>query len=99
MTRQRTILQRFLPPWAPPKARYARVGDYVLLRGATETRVRLALVEDRSKDGQRIQVRKWNDSHKAWHPSTTWIARSVVVAVVGNVAETTTTPPEGLEGP
>jgi hypothetical protein len=93
MTNPRTVLQRFLPPWAPPKPPRARVGDYVLLRGAQATHVFLALVEDRSKDGKRIQVRRWNESRKAWYRKTKWVERSVVVSVIGKVTENVNSDP------
>ena len=93
MTRYRTVLQRFLPPWAPPKPRRARVGDYVLLRSAQATHVFLALVEDRSMDRQRIQVRRWNETHKAWYRQTKWVERSLVVAVIGKVTQNVNSDP------
>jgi hypothetical protein len=93
MAQPRTILQRYLPPWAPPKAAFARVGDYVLLRVQRDQRVHLALVEDRSRDGKRIQVRRWNESHKAWYRQTKWIERRLVVAVIGKVTENVNSDP------
>lgn len=88
MTPPRTILQRFLPPWAPPKAPWTRVGDYIVMPGIRgDRRSTLALVEDRSLDRKRLQVRPWNAKQQQWSRQTTWILRHRVIAVVGKVTD------------
>ena len=86
MRRQPTILEKYLPPWAPIKPYYARVGDYVLVRG-TNRHQRLALVEDSSLDRQQIYIRTWIETRQVWSPNARWIQRTAVVAVVGKVAK------------
>jgi len=86
MTRYLTILEKYLPPWAPRTPRYARVGDYVLIRGKIRG-PRLALVEDSSRDRQQIYIRPWIETRRVWAPHGRWILRTAVVAVVGKVGK------------
>jgi hypothetical protein len=82
MSKQRTILEKYLPPWAPLKPRFARVGDRVLYRYTNGRQYGLGLVEDAALDRKRLFVRPWVETRKVWGEKPRWIRRTDVVAVL-----------------